>query len=93
MEMDADGYLLQLMGASEEERARGLVKSYVGQLPITYFEARRKGAPWYVVVTGPYSSKQAARDGVASLPVKLRAQKPWVRSVAGVQQEIRALHP
>lgn len=92
LEMNADQFLLQLMGASEEARARGLVKSYVGQLPITYFEARRQGKPWYVVVTGPYASKQEARDGVDELPGKLRAQQPWVRSVAGVQQEIRALH-
>lgn len=93
LEMDDSAFLLQLMGASEEARARGLVKTYVGQLPITYFEARRQGQPWYVVVTGPYASKEAAREGVAALPARLRAQQPWVRSVAGVQQEIRELHP
>lgn len=91
--MDSDAFLLQLMGASDESRARGLVKAYVGQLPITYFEAERNAKPWYVVVTGPYPSKQAARDGIARLPEALRRQQPWVRSVAGVQAEIHSVHP
>lgn len=91
--MDTDAFLLQLMGASDESRARGLVKAWVGQLPISYFEARRNAKPWYVVVTGPYPSKEAARDGIAQLPEQLQRQKPWVRSVAGVQEEIRSLHP
>ena len=83
-------YLLQLIGLVEEARAREIVKRYVNRMPVTYFETRLKGKPWFVVVTGPYSDKAAALAGVKVLPAELQRQRPWARSVAGVQKDIRS---
>lgn len=88
--MDGNAFLLQLMGSIHEDRARAMVKTYVGRLPITYFESRRKGKPWFVVVTGPYQNAQAAHEGVKGLPKKLQHEQPWVRRVSGVKREILA---
>ncbi len=89
LNMDADAFLLQLMGAEDEQRARAFVKQYAGRLPITYYESRRQSKPWFVVVTGPYADKDQARAGIAVLPERVRRQQPWVRSVASVQEDIR----
>jgi len=50
-----------------------------------YYRAEYKGKPWYVVVSGPYESRAAAKAEVAKLPAKLRNQKPWVRPIEPIQ--------
>jgi DamX protein len=82
-------YVLQLMGSVEEQRTRNFVKQYVGRLPVTYFEARLKDKPWFVAVTGPFSSRAEALARVKALPQTLQKQKPWARSIEGVQRDIR----
>jgi DamX protein len=52
---------------------------------LMYYRTEYKGKPWYVVVSGPFESKVAANAEVAKLPVKLRNQKPWVRSIEPIQ--------
>ena len=89
LKLPADAYMLQLMGGLDEPRVRGQVKLYVGRLSVTYYEGRRKGKPWYVVVAGPYDNKLEARRAIKVLPESLQKQKPWVRSVASIQKDIR----
>lgn len=83
------GYVLQLIGSVDEARAVEFVKRYVNRMPVTYFETRLKGKPWFVVVTGPYTDKPAALAGVKVLPAELQKQRPWARSVASVHNDIR----
>ncbi len=83
-------YVLQLIGSVEEARAREFVKRYINRMPVTYFETRLKGKPWFVVLTGPYEDKSAALAGVKVLPQELQKQRPWARSAASVQKDIRS---
>lgn len=89
LNLPATAYMLQLMGAIDESRTRGLVKQYIGRLPVTYFETHRKEKPWFVAVAGPYDTKEAALAAIKVLPSKLQKERPWARSVASLQQEIR----
>ena len=41
-----------------------------------------KGAPWYVVVTGLYTSRKAATSAINAMPAPLLKGKPWPRAVA-----------
>lgn len=82
-------YMLQLMGSVDEQRTRNFTKQYAGRLPITYFETRLKGKPWFVAVTGPYPDKLQALAAVKALPATLAKLKPWARSVASIQRDIR----
>ncbi len=86
----ATNYVLQLIGSVDEARAREFVKRYVNRMPVTYFETRLKGKPWFVVITGPYDDKPAALAGVKVLPSELQKQRPWARSVASVHKDIRS---
>ena len=58
-------------------------------MTIDYFETRLKNKPWFVAVTGPFGSRQLALEAIKSLPSGLKKQKPWARSVSGVQSDIR----
>jgi DamX protein len=47
------------------------------------------GRPWFIVVTGPYPSRNAATAAAEALPTQLRDQKPWPRAVKNIQADIR----
>jgi len=81
LNLPAGSYMLQLLGTVDEQRARNFVKKYVGRLSVTYF---------YVVLSGPYDDMASALVGTKVLPERLQKQKPWVRSVASIQKDIRA---
>lgn len=85
-------YMLQLLGARNEANAQGLVKRYSGRLPISYFETRLKDKPWFVVVAGPYNTKDAARAGIKHLPPELKGLKPWLRRVGDIKDDIRKVN-
>lgn len=90
LKLTASHYMLQLLGSVDEQRTREFVKQYIGRFALTYFETQRNGAPWFVVVAGPYDDREAAKAAANMLPDKLQKQKPWTRSVASVQADIRA---
>jgi DamX protein len=92
LSLPASSYMLQLLGARNEANARALVKRYVGRLPISYFESRLSGKPWYVVLTGPYATRSEASAGIGHLPAELKAMKPWLRQTAEIQSDIRKVH-
>lgn len=90
LKLAASHYMLQLLGSVDEQRTREFVKQYVGKFALTYFETRRNGSPWFVVVAGPYKDREVAKAAASSLPDKLQQQQPWARSVSSVQADIRA---
>lgn len=90
LKLTASHYMLQLLGSVDEQRTREFVKRYIGKFALTYFETQRNDAPWFVVVAGPYEDREVAKAAAKALPGKLQKQKPWTRSVASVQADIKA---
>ncbi|MGK0441106.1 MAG: septal ring-binding cell division protein DamX/type II secretory pathway predicted ATPase ExeA [Pseudohongiellaceae bacterium] len=88
MNLPRNAYMLQVLGARKEESAVALVKKYTNRLPVTYFETVLKNKPWFVVLLGPYDNRDKALSAVQQLPQALQKQKPWARSVSGIQAEI-----
>jgi DamX protein len=93
LELAGTDYMLQLMGSVDMRRTEGFVKRYAGRLPVTYFETRLQNKPWFVAIVGPYDNKTAAVAQIMQLPVELQKQRPWARSVASIQKDIRAKQP
>lgn len=81
-------YTLQLFGSFSRESVQALVARFPKQ-GIRVFRSQREGVAWYVAVTGDYRDKDAARAAADRLPADLRALKPWARSLAGIQDELR----
>jgi DamX protein len=79
-------YLVQILGTRVEKNAQALVQQHGGSY--RYFAKQHEGKPLYVVTYGNFANRAAAVAAVKSLPASLQAGKPWVRSLASVQQEI-----
>ncbi|WP_455230053.1 AAA family ATPase [Geopseudomonas aromaticivorans] len=80
-------YTLQLLGTASEGAAQAMVRDGGGEY--RYFRKLHQGRPLYVVTYGRFSSPEAARSAVSALPSRLQAGKPWPRTFASIQQEIR----
>ncbi len=65
-------YTLQLLGASSRESVQRYLSEQPNRSQLLSFESRRQGEPWFVVVTGRYSSTEAAREAIAQLPAAQR---------------------
>ncbi|MDX1452144.1 MAG: AAA family ATPase [Oleiphilaceae bacterium] len=85
MRQPPGSYTIQVLGSYQRETAlKFIARGESRGVQMYYLETRYKGKPWYVVLLGEYSSKAAARSGLAAAPDWLKKQKPWLRSFEGI---------
>jgi len=83
---DSSTFIVQLFGSYSDKNARIFIQENndkAGRL--LSYRTEHKGKTWFVVVSGPFNSKEAAKKSVGKLPAKLRKQQPWVRSIEPIQ--------
>ena len=84
----ADNFTVQVLASSSEEGVRGFIAAtQFGEIH-GYYETRREGAPWFVVVEGVYSDWETARDARTRLAGKFDDLEPWIRRINIVHSEI-----
>jgi len=83
-------YTMQLLGSKKEESIHKIMAKLPDDTNLMYFEKTHKGAPWFVLVYGHYTSRAAANAAAAKMPAALNGIKPWVRGISGVQDTIKA---
>ena len=86
-----EDFTIQLMGSRSEQ---GVIDFLEGaELPFAsgYFETRYQGRPWFVAVTGGFSSREAANAGLASLSPAIRELQPWARPASQLPSLIKRL--
>ena len=86
-----EDFTIQLMGSRSEQ---GVIDFLEGaELPFAsgYFETRYQGGPWFVAVTGGFSSREAANAGLASLSPAIRELQPWARPASQLPSLINRL--
>ncbi len=83
-QQNAAHFVVQLLGSYNEATAKRFLKQYPDS-GFFYIRSTYKGKPWFVVLDGAYSSKDKARAGVDRYPESLKKQKPWIRTVKGIQ--------
>ena len=86
-----EDFTIQLMGSRSEQ---GVIDFLEGaELPFAsgYFETRYQGGPWFVAVTGGFSSREAAVAGLASLSPAIRELQPWARPASQLPSQIKGL--
>ena len=49
-----------------------------------------RGKDNYLLLLGPFDSRQQARDMIHTLPVTVRENKPYARSVISVQRMVKS---
>lgn len=84
----ASHYTLQLSSASRSESLNAFAKKQ-NLSHYWVYETTRNGKPWYVLVSGSYSSSAEAKRAVSTLPAEVQAKNPWVRPMAQVQKDLK----
>ena len=83
-----ESYTLQIMAAGQRSGIASFVQAQSNRSSLRIIEVERKGAPWYVVLTGVYSTREEARSAIATLPPSQSSAKPWPRKISEIQQEV-----
>jgi DamX protein len=74
--------VLQLFGSRDRAATTRFIRDHGIGEKAAAVEVKLKGAPWYVVVTGLYTSRSAANAAIHAMPAPLAKQKPWPRAVS-----------
>jgi septal ring-binding cell division protein DamX len=89
MQQRPDAFVLQLFGVSSRESLERFLKAEAPGEPFAYFETRRGGSPWFVVLYGVYRDRERAAAAAGKLPSRF-GDEPWIRSFGDVQKEVAA---
>jgi len=82
------GFTLQLLGTRSQAGITKFLTSMPNSEKMRHFTTTLKGKPWHVVVYGQYPSRARASAAKSILPAKLKALKPWVKSIKSVKSDI-----
>ena len=85
-------YTIQLSSSRRAKSARDFIRRHYLDSGAVYTAVESKGATWYAVFYGAYSSRAAALAAVNALPADLQAGEPWVRSINTVQAQVAGAH-
>ena len=89
MSMDSHHYTIQILALTTQ----GAVENYIATNHLNgnarTFTTKKNGQVYYVLIYGSYASASAAKAAQNSLPASIQKNSTWVRSFAGIQNEIR----
>lgn len=83
--LPADAWLLQVAAAPNAQEAQTRCKNL--SLPCVSYAAQRQGRQVWILVVGPYASRDAALAAVVRLPEAMRQQGPFPRQVSEVRKD------
>ena len=75
-------FVVQLFGSRDRAATTRFIRDHGIGEKAAVVEVKRNGAPWYVVVTGLYTTRSAATTALRALPTPLAKQQPWPRAVS-----------
>ncbi len=89
LEQNPRHYTVQLVAGRDRNTIRQFIRSHGPADNAVYFRTIREGRAWYALVYNSYRSRSEAAAALARLPRAWRKYRPWVRSFASIQQELR----
>lgn len=84
-----DHFSVQLMGAGSLAAIEQFVLAHRLADEIWVYRTSRHGSPWYVVLKGDHASLSQAQAAIRQLPPALQQAKPWPKSFAQVNRELK----
>ncbi|AWH88564.1 SPOR domain-containing protein [Limnobaculum parvum] len=84
----ANRVTLQVSSASRSDSLLAFAKKN-NMTDYWVYSTLRDGKPWFVLVTGNYASATEARSALSGMPQEVQANKPWVRSMQQVHQDLK----
>ena len=89
MNAPAESYVVQIAGLSNPDSIKRLIDAHP-DLNLVAYRSLLNSKPWQIVVYGPFESYAIASQKRAELPESLATNKPWLKSIEKVKQEIDA---
>jgi len=87
------GIHIELLGAADPKRLENYLLN-LGKLvdidQVFVYRTRAGGKPAYSVIYGSYPDRESANAALDKLPARLRAQRPYLRTVQSIRAEIGA---
>lgn len=81
-------YTIQLSGATTKKNLLKYAKEH-NLSNYQIYQTSRKDDTWYVIIKGDYPTMADAKSALNSLPNKMKAEKPWIRSGKSVRKDRR----
>lgn len=81
-------FTVQLAASGNLERLQELSGSLPDDLERAWFAVVRDGRPWFSLVAGSYADSASAQASISRLPVRIRANEPWIRTFASIQDAL-----
>jgi len=88
-QQNSQNWTLQLLGARDEKTLLKFVQHNKLSANVAWYKTWLTSKPYYVLVYGSYANRDTARNSIANLPPKVRALRPWVKSMKSVQQALK----
>lgn len=85
----AERFTMQLLTLSSLRRAEAFINRQANPEEFGLYRMRRDGKQLYVVIYGVFSGRPGAQAAIAGFTGELGKIKPWIRSMALVQDTIR----
>ena len=89
MERPRGHIALQVMGGSDRAALVAFAEKHGLSERGAIFRGQNRGRTWYGLLEGVYPDLAAARKVLKALPTLSPGYRPWTRSVASVQMEIK----
>jgi len=89
MEQDTNHWSLQITGARDPATLLYTAKRYKLNGNSAWYETQLTGKPWYVLIYGLYTHKDAANQAKQFLPGDLKSKKPFSKSFNSIQASVR----
>lgn len=84
----ANRVTLQVSSASRSDTLVAFAKKN-GMTDYWVYQTQRNGKPWFILITGNYASASEARAALSTMSKDVQANKPWVRSMQQVHQDLK----
>ena len=82
------GYVVQIIGLTKQESIDQLIAKHP-DYALVYYRSLLNGNPWKIVVISGFDNYADANRVRQALPESLAVNKPWIKSVRKVKEEIR----
>ncbi|MBI1194318.1 MAG: outer membrane protein assembly factor BamD [Gammaproteobacteria bacterium] len=82
---------LQLLGTSNQKALRRFIHNAELKGDMAFFETSVSGHPWFTLIYGRYTDRDAAERESAHVQDLAPAVKPWIRAMSEVQKQVTGI--
>jgi len=86
--LDSSHFMIQFVGLSQQSDLEAFVSKHKFPMIPKIYRSLLNGKPWYILVGGNYATKERARTERKQLNSSLLKEKPWIKSVKVIQNQI-----